>query len=668
MTTQKKKVFVMGIDGLDPKLVQKYIKEGVMPNTKKFLERGTANKELSMIGGHPTVTPPMWTTLATGASPYVHGVFDFFRAGDHLGECLYNFDSRNCNAEQLWNVTAEAGLKTLVWHWPGSSWPPTSDNENLWVVDGTQPEGVNCGNAMVEEEKLVIASEQTPKVLFRKKAATDTNVPCYITGMTFEEEEKDNELAMLLGDVIEGVTIRPEDRMGGLSETPFDIVYSPITTATGWASAPVDAKECTLLHSDGFIRRPCLILKNEQGIYDTLAIYATKKAEEPIGVLKKGCYTKNIIDQAIKNDMPILTNRNMRILDMAEDGSYMKMWVSGAMDFNDDTLWHPKNLLKEVNEHVGYPQPTCVSGGHDETLIADCMRATWDSCGDWTADAINYLAKEHDLDVIFSHFHNVDLQGHMLVAFLKNGSKLPPETVQRLFKEVYIQTDNYIGRYLQMLDDGWDIIIISDHGQTCPEHSAVPIMAGPMIDGINFVEWGYTVLKKDEDGNPLPEIDWSKTKAVNWRIGEVWINLKGRQEFGIVDPADKYELEEEIMTKLYELKSPETGHRAVLMALRNKDAVVLGMGGPNAGDIIFFNAEAYVNDHADSLSTMEGACDTSVMSVFLAAGPDFKENYLTDRIVHHVDVVPTIVSILGTRMPAQCEGAPVYQILSNSGI
>jgi hypothetical protein len=54
-------------------------------------------------------------------------------------------DSRNCKAEPLWNVTSLEGLKTLVWHWPGSSWPPTSADPLLHVVDGTQPGSVrNC--------------------------------------------------------------------------------------------------------------------------------------------------------------------------------------------------------------------------------------------------------------------------------------------------------------------------------------------------------------------------------------------------------------------------------------------------------------------------------------------------------------------------------------------
>lgn len=143
------KILVLGIDGLDPRLTRKYVDEGIMPNTKRFIERGSSREDLVMLGGQPTITPPMWTTLATGAYPVTHGITDFSgqAAGTIDGTC-YNLDSRRCKAEQLWNVFAEAGKRTLVWHWPGSAWPPSSDSPNLHVVDGTQP-GFEIGRAHV---------------------------------------------------------------------------------------------------------------------------------------------------------------------------------------------------------------------------------------------------------------------------------------------------------------------------------------------------------------------------------------------------------------------------------------------------------------------------------------------------------------------------------------
>ena len=662
--SEKKKVFVLGVDGLDARLLRKYVAEGVMPNFSRYLSLGAANENLEMIGGHPTVTPPMWTTLATGATPYTHGVTDFFKKGERVGICAYNFDSRHCAAEPLWNVTAEAGLKTLVWHWPGSSWPPTANNDHLMVVDGTQPEGINMGNAVVDNEKILLASAQNSDILYRPKASADSDIPCYITGMEFDEDPLYDKLASFVStDTLEGVMIEREPAT--FSETPFDIAYSPIQEAQGWLNAPKDAKECTLLHASGLIRRPALILKDADGLYRQLAIYKDKKSPEPIAVLTYGIYAQDIIDEALdKNGQRIMAHRNMRLIDMAEDGSSLKLWISAALDFHNDTLWHPKKLLPEVISHAGYPQPICVTGGHDETLIADCMRASWDVGAQWNARAITYLMEAYDLDVVFSHFHNVDLQGHMLVPFLKNGSKLPPETVQRLYKEVMLQTDRYVGQFLPLIDKGWTIFIVSDHGQSCPEEHLSFMHTYPKINGLTMVDLGYTVLEKDDAGKSLAKVNWSQTKAVSWRMGEIWINLKGRDPEGIVEPADKYALEEQIMTDLYSLKDPETGHRVVYLALRNKDAVLLGMGGPNAGDILYFNAEPYVYDHADSLSTIDGACDTSDRAVFIAAGPGICQNVLTKRIVHHMDLVPTIASLLKVRLPRECEGAPVYQILS----
>ena len=78
-----------------------------------------------------------------------------------------------------------------------------------------------------------------------------------------------------------------------------------------------------------------------------------------------------------------------------------------------------------------------------------------------------------------------------------------------------------------------------------------------------MVRFSYTVLKKDENGNPLHEIDWTKTTATTNRINHIYINLKGRELHGIVDPADQFELEERIMTDLYSLRDKETGHRTV---------------------------------------------------------------------------------------------------------
>ena len=148
---KKRKLLILGIDGMDSATTLRMVKEGKLPNVRKYIDMGAARNDLQMLGALPTITPPCWTTLATGAYPSTHGITCYWRQSPRcLDAVVYNMDSRNCRAEPLWNVTAREGLKTLVWHWPGSSWPPTSADPLLSVVDGTQPGSVNMGVSQMD--------------------------------------------------------------------------------------------------------------------------------------------------------------------------------------------------------------------------------------------------------------------------------------------------------------------------------------------------------------------------------------------------------------------------------------------------------------------------------------------------------------------------------------
>ena len=100
------------------------------------------------------------------------------------------------------------------------------------------------------------------------------------------------------------------------------------------------------------------------------------------------------------------------------------------------------------------------------------------------------------------------------------------------------------------------------------------------------------------------------------------------------------------------------------IAVRNHDAELLGVSGPECGDIYFSIRENFGRLHGDTLTTAEGYFDTSVSPVFIAAGAGIKENHTTARTIRQVDVAPTAAALLGIRFPAECEGAPIYQILS----
>lgn len=121
--------------------------------------------------------------------------------------------------------------------------------------------------------------------------------------------------------------------------------------------------------SKGLIRRPALILKNEEGIYDRVALYKSKKNTEPMVVLPLGKMVPEIIDEAIKNDKTYKVNRNMKLLKLDPEAKNLTMYISGAMDMENDSCYHPKRLFREICDNVGYPTPTSLLGRQDSLLI-----------------------------------------------------------------------------------------------------------------------------------------------------------------------------------------------------------------------------------------------------------------------------------------------------------
>lgn len=53
---------------------------------------------------------------------------------------------------------------------------------------------------------------------------------------------------------------------------------------------------------------------------------------------------------------------------------------------------------------------------------------------------------------------------------LKGNEKLSEEVYAGLMEDMYMQTDNDIGEFMHLLDEGWTILLASDHAQVCPEH------------------------------------------------------------------------------------------------------------------------------------------------------------------------------------------------------
>lgn len=671
------KAIILGIDGMDPELCSYFLQQGKLPNIEKLLAQGAAREDLYMLGGVPTITPPMWTTLSTGAYPMTHGITCYWNtAGNEINKLENNFNSAKVQAEQLWEVTAKAGKKTLVWTWP-CSWPPVIENLNLHVVGGMAPTGPNAGYGTVEPEHLIYGSAECDHIHVLTRETLKGGAGCIITDDMRAAMSEDESLEPVSADqVFSGRTVSAypafdwtEGEEIGEFEECLLRYEVPISEPKNWHfDVPADAKEFTIVVSNGLLQYPALILKNKDGVYNTVAVYKNKKEEKPFEVLCDGEFHPTVVSDVIKDDERFAVTRFFSIVKLAPDGNSIAFSVGDAIDITTDKkteIWSPKSLYQQTINIAGYIPHTTQSAGNYPELVSRRVLPSWAVFQKWQATALMGLIEQNDYDVVFTHNHSCDHLGHACWRWAKSRERFgwnDEKVYQGFLEELYVQVDNYIGDFLPLIDKGWAIIVTSDHGLICSEEDELPLMGDAFAMNVGVMrELGYTVMKKDKNGNDTRAIDWGKTRAVAPRGNHIYINLKGRNPDGCVDPKDKYELERQIIDDLYAYRL--NGKRIIQFALRNKDAKLIGLGGEKCGDIIYFIDEGFNHLHGDASSTIEGYFHTSVSPIFMAAGAGIRKGIKTKRMIREVDVAPTVATILGVDMPADCEGAPVYQIL-----
>src|SRR5688572_23702897 len=68
------KVVVLGFDGMDPDLVQRWMQEGKLPNIKRVVDQGGL---YPLTTTHSAESPTAWASFATGVNPGKHNIYDF---------------------------------------------------------------------------------------------------------------------------------------------------------------------------------------------------------------------------------------------------------------------------------------------------------------------------------------------------------------------------------------------------------------------------------------------------------------------------------------------------------------------------------------------------------------------------------------------------------------
>lgn len=668
-----KRAMMIGIDGMDPQIVQRLVDMGRLPNFKRAIAQGTATKGLDMLGVFPTVTPPNWVSLATGNWPRTHGVTCFHNhtLGLPLDMFEENWDSRRVESEYVWEAFARDGKRSIMLNYC-QAWPPRVESDQTIMIDGTGVIPFMRSNA--DYQKLVYLEAGDFQIEEIPHAVKKTSSDCVVMADQHQEgaiEQKGEKLDALGEDFPITQPAHVLDANNDFTREAkllkaADQMKSPLQEPKNWSfELPEGAKEAVIVLNDSLMRRYVLLTASDGKTYDTISIYANRRSEQPIGTAKADGWSDWIYDQYSVNDELHKVAYKIRVLELAEDGSKCTFYVSHALDLENDRYFYPHALAKDFYEEVG-PMLAFASYDRYNELADRVVLESFDQMYEWHQDATRYLCKRYDdWQLFYVHLHAIDLINHWFLEFTLPEKSPNWERYLECVYTMYEITDKYVGMLLdEFADEDTSVFLTSDH-------AAVPNSPGTANPGIGNLsgiapnvmeELGYCKTYTEPD-SPMPKIDWTQTRAINQRLTFIYINLKGRDPHGIVDPADYENLVQQIISDLYNYRDPKTGERIVSFCMTREEMEIVGTGGEHAGDIFFQLRPTFtVDEHGNCPSpcTNEGY---SMKNLCIMFGGAFKEGEVLARPVRLVDVVPTICHICGASMPKNVEGGVIYQAL-----
>lgn len=120
---KRQRVCVLGIDGVPYSLLQRFIKDGVMPNLAGLSNKGTLS---AMTASIPEVSSTSWTTFMTGVNPGRHGIYGFMEL-QHGGYGWRFPNAQDIKSETLWDIAGKNGRRSIVINVP-STYPAKEVN------------------------------------------------------------------------------------------------------------------------------------------------------------------------------------------------------------------------------------------------------------------------------------------------------------------------------------------------------------------------------------------------------------------------------------------------------------------------------------------------------------------------------------------------------------
>lgn len=678
----KKRAMLIGLDGADPVVIKRMISEGKLPNLKKVMEQGAHTENLDMLGVFPTVTPPNWTTLATGNYPKTHGItcFGNHTLGKSLGIAEMNWDSRRIESELIWEAFEDEDKRCIMMNYC-QAWPNRVPGSKNIFIDGTGM--IPFLRSAADFQKYIVMDQETEKFEEVPHDVRKGSGDCVVYGDQVENMEKVNDDLVDFESQASNFTFQsgefnedtpmleiPAFVMMGKSfekasqSDVVDRLYSPLKPAENWKfEVPENALEGIYVMNNSLERRYVLVTASDGKIYDTLTFYKNKRIENPLGTATIGEWTDWIMDTFTMDEQPVKVAYKIRITEVAEDGSRAAFYLSHTINLENHTYFYPQELGEELFSKVG---PALYFGTFfRHTDLGDqVVVETWDQNHQWQADASKYLFEKYpDWQLYYIHLHSIDLMNHWYINEAIPSSHPDWKRHRDAIEKVYQINDKFVGEMMDYLDGDTSMFIVSDHAAT-PRSPGYENPGIGELSGINagvLSELGYTKVIPIDPEKDLYDIDWSQTKAVNHRTSYIYINLKGRDPEGIVEPEEYDELVQRIISDLYAYRDPVHGERVVAFAMTREEMESVGLGGKHVGDIFFQLRPDFQFEHANCPNKVSNH-GYSVGCVCMMVGDGIKCETI-HRPIRNVDIVPTICHLVGNRMPKDVEGGIIYQAL-----
>ena len=279
-----------------------------------------------------------------------------------------------------------------------------------------------------------------------------------------------------------------------------------------------------------------------------------------------------------------------------------------------------------------------------EEVALKCL-TTWP----WQALAVFFTGT----DRIMHRFWHLTDENHPRHS--PDAAKIFKDEIRKYFSLI----DDVIGSIIEK-NPGVPVIVVSDHG------------FGPLHRRFYSRKWlekrGYLVRKKADDSSDVDEalkgINFDMSRAFPASISEsgVWINLKGRQQNGIVSTGDYEQLREKIIRELEEYQV-EGRERPVKKAIRREET----LKGPyieEAPDILINASETFIIDDGVS-DVVVGPSNRETgthrpAGIFIASGQGFKQGAILPDF-YLVDVLPTFLTACNLPVPKDLEGKVIFE-------